>query len=45
MLHEGVIYADASTAEILGSPDPIVHNFVNGIASDRPLTTNPVSAV
>ncbi len=45
MLHEGVIYADASTAEILGCGDPIVHNFVNGIASDRPLMTDPVSAV
>lgn len=31
MLHEGVIYADGPSADILSSTDPIVHNFVNGI--------------
>lgn len=32
MLHEGVIHADGSTASILGSDDPVVYRFVNGIA-------------
>lgn len=32
MLHEGVIHADGATADILGSRDPIVYHFVNGIA-------------
>lgn len=32
MLHEGRIYADGATDAILGSPDPLIHNFVNGIA-------------
>jgi len=31
MLHEGGIYADGPSADILSSTDPIVHNFVNGI--------------
>lgn len=31
MLHEGAIYADGPTEQILSSADPIVHNFVNGI--------------
>lgn len=31
MLHEGVIYADGPSADILSSTDPVVHNFVNGI--------------
>ncbi len=35
MLHEGAIYADGPTPEILGSKDPIVYNFVNGIAPDQ----------
>lgn len=35
MLHDGVIYADGPTPEILGSADPVVYNFVNGIAPDR----------
>jgi len=35
MLHDGVIYADGPTPEILGSTDPVVYNFVNGIAPDR----------
>jgi len=34
MLHEGVIYADGRTEDILGSRDPVVYDFVNGIASD-----------
>lgn len=33
MLHEGVIHADGPTPDILGSPDPVVYNFVNGIAT------------
>lgn len=33
MLHEGVIYADGRTQDILGSSDPVVYNFVNGIAT------------
>ena len=32
MLHEGAIYADGSTEEILNSTDPLVQNFVKGIA-------------
>jgi phospholipid/cholesterol/gamma-HCH transport system ATP-binding protein len=31
MLHEGGIYADGPSADILSSTDPVVHNFVNGI--------------
>lgn len=34
MLHEGVIHADGATGDILGSQDPVVHNFVNGIAPE-----------
>ena len=33
MLHEGVIHADGPTPHILGSHDPVVYNFVNGIAT------------
>jgi phospholipid/cholesterol/gamma-HCH transport system ATP-binding protein len=33
MLHEGTIYADGKTEEILDSKDPILHRFVNGISS------------
>ncbi len=36
MLHDGVIYADGRTPEILGATDPIIHNFVNGIPTVRP---------
>ncbi len=32
MLHEGRIYADGPTSEILASQDPVLHNFVNGIS-------------
>ncbi len=35
MLHEGRIYADGPTDRILQSTDPILYNFVNGIASPR----------
>lgn len=35
MLHEGVIYADGPTDEILGSSDPILHRFVNGISTPQ----------
>jgi phospholipid/cholesterol/gamma-HCH transport system ATP-binding protein len=35
MLHEGRIYADDSTDRILQSSDPILYNFVNGIAAPR----------
>lgn len=33
MLHEGAIYADGPTEQILSSTDPVVHTFVNGIIS------------
>lgn len=36
MLHEGLIYADGPAAEILGSKDPTIYNFVNGIPTARP---------
>lgn len=36
MLHEGRIYAEGPTAQILGSQDPIIHNFVNGIDTELP---------
>ena len=36
MLHEGTIYADGSTADILASTDPVVNHFVNGIPSGKP---------
>jgi phospholipid/cholesterol/gamma-HCH transport system ATP-binding protein len=35
MLHEGVIYADGPTDEILASSDPILHRFVNGISTPQ----------
>ncbi len=31
MLHEGRIYTSATPAEILGSPDPVIQRFVQGI--------------
>jgi phospholipid/cholesterol/gamma-HCH transport system ATP-binding protein len=42
MLHNGVIHADGPTRDILGSTDPLIHEFVNGIAPD--LAGAPVSA-
>ena len=33
MLHEGRIHADGPTERILSSDDPVVYNFVNGIAT------------
>jgi phospholipid/cholesterol/gamma-HCH transport system ATP-binding protein len=36
MLHEGVIYANGKTGDILSATDPIIHNFVNGIPTARP---------
>ena len=36
MLNEGVIYADGPTDSILGSKDPVLHRFVNGISTDQP---------
>ena len=33
MLHEGRIYTDLPTSELLASADPIVHRFVNGIST------------
>lgn len=39
MLHEGVIYADGKTGDILTATDPIIHNFVNGIPTVRPSAT------
>ena len=35
MLHEGRIHADDSTDRIFQSTDPILYNFVNGIAESR----------
>ncbi len=35
MLHEGLIYAEGRTPELLGSADPIIYNFVNGIPTAR----------
>jgi phospholipid/cholesterol/gamma-HCH transport system ATP-binding protein len=35
MLHEGRIYADAPTDQLLSSADPVIYNFVNGISLDR----------
>ena len=40
MLHEGLIYADGPTDQILSSTDPIVHNFVNGIVPADPQLAN-----
>ena len=34
MLHEGRIHADGPTERILSSDDPVVYNFVNGIATE-----------
>ena len=42
MLHDGVIHADGPTADILGSREPVVYNFVNGIAVD-PVAATPAS--
>jgi phospholipid/cholesterol/gamma-HCH transport system ATP-binding protein len=46
MLHEGAIYADGPTDQILGSSDPIIHNFVHGIptprAGDKNKTLDPL---
>ena len=36
MLHEGRIYSEGPTDRMLSSPDPVVHNFVNGISLDYP---------
>ena len=38
MLHEGKIYAEGTPEEIFSSPDPIVHNFVNGISTKEGVT-------
>lgn len=35
MLQEGRIYADGPTDQILHSTDPVLYNFVNGIAAPR----------
>ena len=35
MLHEGRIYSEGPTAEILESADPIIHRFVNGISTPQ----------
>ena len=34
MLHEGRVHADGPTERILSSADPLVYNFVNGIATE-----------
>lgn len=33
MLHEGRIYSEGPSAEILESTDPVIHRFVNGIST------------
>ena len=38
MLHEGKIYVEGTPEEIFSSADPIVHNFVNGIATKEGVT-------
>jgi multidrug efflux pump subunit AcrB len=35
MLHEGRIYSEGPTAEILESADPVIHRFVNGISTPQ----------
>ena len=40
MLHEGVIYADGPSEQILSATDPIVHSFVNGIVPADPQLAN-----
>ncbi len=42
MLHEGVIYADGPTAQILGSADPVVYHFVNGIPAGLTPAGEPI---
>jgi phospholipid/cholesterol/gamma-HCH transport system ATP-binding protein len=37
MLHEGRIYSEGPSAEILESTDPVIHRFVNGISTPRNL--------
>jgi len=44
MLHDGVIYADGKTGDILTSTDPIIYNFVNGIPTVRPAATAALAA-
>ncbi len=36
MLHEGRIYADAPTEQLLASADPVIYNFVNGLSLNVP---------
>lgn len=43
MLHDGVIYADGKTGDILTSTDPIICNFVNGIPTARPAATTALA--
>jgi phospholipid/cholesterol/gamma-HCH transport system ATP-binding protein len=35
MLHEGRIYSEGPTQEILESTDPVIHRFVNGISTPQ----------
>jgi len=35
MLHEGRIYSEGPSAEILESTDPVIHRFVNGISTPQ----------
>jgi len=35
MLHEGRIYSEGPTSDILGSSDPVIHRFVNGISTPQ----------
>lgn len=43
MLHEGLIYADAPSREILSSTDPVIYNFVNGIPTPRKPAASPAA--
>jgi len=35
MLHDGRIYSEGPTSDILGSSDPVIHRFVNGISTPQ----------
>jgi phospholipid/cholesterol/gamma-HCH transport system ATP-binding protein len=35
MLHEGRIYSEGPTSEILESTDPVIYRFVNGISTPQ----------
>ncbi|MFM7806018.1 MAG: ABC transporter ATP-binding protein, partial [Verrucomicrobiota bacterium] len=35
MLHDGRIYSEGPTSDILGSSDSVIHRFVNGISTPQ----------